>query len=574
MGGVELQVQALAHALLSKGHEVRIATVRQPGQARLVYDGPIPVHRIEGLLTRLPSFRRNARRYPPPFPDPLLTRSLRRFALDVRPDVVQSHGWVSFSAAVALRGLDTRLISSVRDYGYACAVRTLLQNDVRICAGPAPGKCERCASKKYGVIKGLIAAMGVRASRPYLASRTDVFHAVSGYVAEATERDVLLEQRGTSVVVIPDIVISSDRSPRETLTLPEGPFVLFVGALQPHKGIGTLLDVYAREVSLPPLVLIGTRWPDTPTHWPPGILVHENVPHSQVLEAIDRAQICVVPSIWPDPLPGVVREIMSRGKPVIASRVGGIVDMIVDDVSGVLVKPGDVRELGAQLLALAHDGERRRRLASAAQQDAARFTPEYIAAGFESLYEAARTQSSRELQAEPKRILITGASGQGKTTLANRLGENLGVEVHHFDDLPREAVHSLAKGERWIAEGIQIDWTNALYEAADLVIWLDNASALTAAYRTLSRFAECARAERARHPSLASYWRPQAFIRQIASLVRALLALFLRDSRWSPRPRTERSDARAAFLARFSNKTIRVRRASDLEDVLPRLLQS
>ena len=50
----------------------------------------------------------------------------------------------------------------------------------------------------------------------------------------------------------------------------------------------------------------------------------------------------VVPSVWPEPFPQVAIEAMACGKPVIASAVGGMGDMVIDGESGLLVEPGNV----------------------------------------------------------------------------------------------------------------------------------------------------------------------------------------------------------------------------------------
>ncbi len=62
-----------------------------------------------------------------------------------------------------------------------------------------------------------------------------------------------------------------------------------------------------------------------------------DVPHRVVMAAWERCLFGVVPSVWPDPLPGVVREPMTRGGPVIGSDIGGIPDMIEHERNGLLV---------------------------------------------------------------------------------------------------------------------------------------------------------------------------------------------------------------------------------------------
>lgn len=61
------------------------------------------------------------------------------------------------------------------------------------------------------------------------------------------------------------------------------------------------------------------------------------------------ANLCVVPSVWEDAFPLAVLEMMARGRAIVATRVGGVPEMIEDGVSGLLVPPDDVDALAAAL---------------------------------------------------------------------------------------------------------------------------------------------------------------------------------------------------------------------------------
>jgi adenylate kinase family enzyme len=86
-----------------------------------------------------------------------------------------------------------------------------------------------------------------------------------------------------------------------------------------------------------------------------------------------------------------------------------------------------------------------------------------------------------------RRILIIGAPGAGKTTLAQRLAANLGIPNYPLDPVafvderwtarpPSERQHmvaDIAAQPRWVAEGVHLGWTGPLLASADAIIWLD-----------------------------------------------------------------------------------------------------
>jgi trehalose synthase len=81
-----------------------------------------------------------------------------------------------------------------------------------------------------------------------------------------------------------------------------------------------------------------------------------------------RAQVVVQKSIA-EGFGLTVAEAMWKGRPVVASRIGGIQDQIVDGVSGILLDdPHDLEAYGAAVLSLLGDAERARRMGEEAQR--------------------------------------------------------------------------------------------------------------------------------------------------------------------------------------------------------------
>jgi glycosyltransferase involved in cell wall biosynthesis len=75
-----------------------------------------------------------------------------------------------------------------------------------------------------------------------------------------------------------------------------------------------------------------------------------------------------VPSVIPDALSRVIVEAMAAGRPVVASRVGGTPELVIDGVTGFLVERSDPASLARALEKILLDGELRRALGEAARR--------------------------------------------------------------------------------------------------------------------------------------------------------------------------------------------------------------
>ena len=92
-----------------------------------------------------------------------------------------------------------------------------------------------------------------------------------------------------------------------------------------------------------------------------------------MIEAYRKADIFVLASKIAkngdrDGLPNVLIEAQSQGLPCVSTRVSGIPEFIKDEVNGLLVEPGDIKGLSAQLVRLINSAELRASLGSAGQK--------------------------------------------------------------------------------------------------------------------------------------------------------------------------------------------------------------
>jgi glycosyltransferase involved in cell wall biosynthesis len=100
----------------------------------------------------------------------------------------------------------------------------------------------------------------------------------------------------------------------------------------------------------------------------PRILIIEGASHADAMQALARCLFAVVPSIVPDALPTVALEAMSRGKAVVASSIGGLPDVVLSGMTGLLAPPGDAEDLATKMAELLDDPGLSQRLGEAGRR--------------------------------------------------------------------------------------------------------------------------------------------------------------------------------------------------------------
>lgn len=387
IGGVEQHVRGLAKALVRRGHEVAVATLRFGDTAARDDDDGVDIYRLRGTAQRAGRlFASDRRPWAPPGPDPELALSIHRLLASFRPQIVHGHDWLARSYLPERGRFGESYVQTLHYYTQSCAKKSLMRE-----AGPCPGPewraCIACSSAHYGRTKGPAVAIANRGGawlERRAADRTIV-------VSEATAQGNGLDRLRDRYVVIPNFVPATrDAVPNaERLLLdqlPVEPFALFVGDLRRDKGLDVLLAAYGHLRQPLPLVLIGKRWPETPPMMPPGVRVLEDWPNAAVLAAWERALFGIVPSVWPEPFGIVAIEALSAGRPVVASSTGGLPEIIEHGRSGLLVPPGDAEALADAMHRLVAEPALRERLGAGALERSAAFGEQRIVDAIEELY--------------------------------------------------------------------------------------------------------------------------------------------------------------------------------------------
>jgi glycosyltransferase involved in cell wall biosynthesis len=155
-----------------------------------------------------------------------------------------------------------------------------------------------------------------------------------------------------------EVIPSGVDVPPETGEEAQPPEILYAGRLSREKGILELVEA-AKGM---PLTVIGDgplreRVPEA----------RGFVPHDELGPLYGRAAVVAVPS-HREGFGVVCAEAMAHGRPVVAGAVGGLLDLVVDEETGLLVPPRDVPALRAALERLLGDAELRRRFGANARE--------------------------------------------------------------------------------------------------------------------------------------------------------------------------------------------------------------
>lgn len=385
-GGAEWSADALARALAARGCRVVVVTPNYGAAPREERDGftvirfPFPVKRPPGRATIPGRYHAN------PFFYLYAGLALARVARREKAALIHvqnKHMLIPGVLARSLTGLP--VVATLRDGSIIDAAPVCLHHGDRMPADCGVAKLWRQCSVEYFdlYVQGrrtrlatrlvfLYRWLDARLKQRFL-RRVDAVVAVSQGILDIYRRSGLLD--GMSRLRVVHTVPSLAAPAPETVEDVRGRFglagkrlVLYVGKLSPGKGVADLLEAARRVApSIPDVLFVlvgeGERAAPEPFIRHLGALANRDV-----LALYPLADVVVVPSVIPDALSRVILEAMSAARPVIATRVGGTPELVLDGKTGLLVERNDPAGLAAALLAILRDGALRRALGVAGRR--------------------------------------------------------------------------------------------------------------------------------------------------------------------------------------------------------------
>jgi len=271
-------------------------------------------------------------------------RELGRIVRDESIEVAHFHNTfplMSPSAYFAARANGAAVVQTLHNYRLICPAATLFRD----------GKlCEKCIGRAPwpAVVHGCY-----RGSRPTTTAAAAMLgvHRAAGTYVEAVDRYIALTEfaRGKFVagglpadqIVIKPNFVPNDPKPGTGA----GGYAIYVGRLAMEKGIETMLEAWRLLGGRIALKIIGDGlmrpMVEQASRDIPGVQWLGRLPMDQVLHHLGGASMLVFPSIWYEGQPRTMVESFAMGTPIVASKLGSMIEMIDDGRTGRHFSPGD-----------------------------------------------------------------------------------------------------------------------------------------------------------------------------------------------------------------------------------------
>ena len=345
-GGSDKYQFALTELLANHGHTVIPFAARNPKN----WDTPHSEYFPEGVDFDHPSMPGVLQfLYSKP-----AERAMQRLLKDKVIDLAHLHiyyGQLTSSILEPLKESGIPIVQTLHEYKIVCPVYTLLSNG-KICQDCTGGSFWHATLNRCN--RGSFARSVLSTLESYLSwhlgavDKIDCFIAVSEFLRRKVIEMGLPAEK---VTTIHNAIDTSQTIPCHQ----PGEYFLYFGRLERLKGIFTLIEA-AAPLTDTPVFIVGDGEAREDIE---RIIESKGLNHirllgfkqKQELNELIRNSICTLsPSEWYEPFGLTLIESFAHGRPVIASKIGGIEEVVLDGVDGYLTLPGDVEQLRVKLL--------------------------------------------------------------------------------------------------------------------------------------------------------------------------------------------------------------------------------
>jgi glycosyltransferase involved in cell wall biosynthesis len=286
------------------------------------------------------------------------------------PSMVHCHniyGRLTTSILRVARRHRVPVVMTVHDYKLACPAYLMLR-------GGKP--CSLCTDGNYyrSVLhrchKNSLAASGVYAAESYFNRWARMYSTVDRFLCPS--RFVMGQLQNSGIA--PDRTVYHANAVDSGMVKPSsepGKYALYVGRLSPEKGVSTLLEALPENGLSLQIAGIGPIEAElraiVERRRLTNVTFHGYCGTERLRELYQGAAFIVVPSEWYENAPMAILEAFAYGKPAIASRIGGIPELVRHAGTGYLFEPGNRAELQSALSLLTERPDAIRSMGQAAR---------------------------------------------------------------------------------------------------------------------------------------------------------------------------------------------------------------
>lgn len=382
--GAELYTYRLARWLIEHGHQAEVVCVERIEQREArpicahhdVYEG-VPAWRLDLNLRDAPAswaFRNEA-----------IGAWFGEYLESYQPDLVhlQSGYLITPSVLEAAQQRDIATAVTLHDFWFLCPRITLLRGDGSLCPSPPADPsacvwCERLASRRYrladhvtmGQFGRAARQISLRAGAQLIAERRGYLQSILAQVDAAIAPSQFLAAQFDQIVAaerLHTLRYGLDRTGQPTPPGCSAELRLgYIGQIAPHKGVHTLIEA-ARMLPADGRPWRLAIWGDLEQHpayserlrraigGDTRIRLAGRFENSRVGEVLAGCDALVVPSLWYENSPLAIMEAQAAGRPVLTSALGGMAELVRDEVDGLHFRAGDARDLARQIGRLRDD---------------------------------------------------------------------------------------------------------------------------------------------------------------------------------------------------------------------------
>ncbi len=277
--------------------------------------------------------------------------AIKKEIMDVKPDLVYTIHFVNKLSPSVLKGakeMGLPVVSRLSDYFMLCPRFDFLHNK-KICEDCLSCGYKSCIKKRC--VKGSLAASLIRVFSMKVHSFLHVYDSVDAFVTPSNFLKRKLVDNGydgSKIHCIPTFTTSKTEVGEPSV----GAYGLYFGRIDEEKGVETVVKAYEK---MPDRFLKIMGNDDTDEGKRLKAYVKErgikNIEflgykaEAELEEIIKAARFTLIPSIWYDNLPNTALESFQYSKPVIASNIGSLPELVQDGYNGYLFDAGNVEQL-------------------------------------------------------------------------------------------------------------------------------------------------------------------------------------------------------------------------------------